>query len=539
MPSKSSKTTSGAPRVPSNVPNDMDHLGVPGSLNMSLGGGPRRRRPQARRRSGMPAWVKTLLALAGGAFAFGVVALVIFLIVFPSFFRGLEPRYQSRIMHYFPPATYWMPTRPFSELPTLSGAESGREDASRLLTQAALTQTAKTEVALTQPLTPAPGSAPLTGGEGAGQAQPTATGEGIPVGALTTQQPTPLPSLPSPTPNLAPTWTPLVAPTTVPLPPAARLGNIRYEEQGWNNCGPTTMTMALSYFGWSQNQYTAANWMKPHTEDKNVSPWQMVRFVHDNTGLKALYRYGGTIELVKRLVAAGFPVVIEKGFQPAGEDWMGHYLLVMGYDDSQQRFLAYDSYLGNGSGNGLPHPYSIFDENWRHFNRVFIVVYEPSREMELRNALGGYADPAYGYQIALETARAEAAQNNGDKWAWFNMGTAYTLLNEYENAAIAYDQAFQLQLPWRMLWYQFGPYEAYFRTGRFEDVLLLADTNRNITPYVEETYYWKGVVYAAQGDTQAALRELDRALYYNKNFVPAQEAKAQVEAGTFQVAAAR
>ncbi len=291
--------------------------------------------------------------------------------------------------------------------------------------------------------------------------------------------------------------------------------------------------------GFRHDQTEAATYLKPHKEDKNVSPWQMVRFVHDNTGLKALYRYGGTVDLIKRLIAAGFPVVIEKGFQPAGEDWMGHYLLVMGYDDSQQRFLAYDSYLGNGSGNGLPHPYSIFDENWRHFNRVFIVVYEPSREMELRNALGGYADPAYGYQIALETARAEVAQNNSDKWAWFNMGTAYTLLNEYENAAIAYDQAFQLQLPWRMLWYQFGPYEAYFRTGRFEDVLLLADTNRNITPYVEETYYWKGVVYAAQGDAQAALRELDRALYYNKNFVPAQEAKAQVEAGTFQVAAAR
>ncbi len=519
----------------------MDHLGVPGSLNLSLGG-PRRRRPQARRRGGMPTWLKTILALGGGVLAFGVVALVIFLIMFPPFFRGLEPRYQSRIMHYFPPATYWMPTRPFDELPTLSGADTGREDASRLLTQAALTQIAKTEIALTQPpvMTPAPGEGGvLPGGTGADAIPPTATEAGIPVGALATEGPTPLPNLPSPTPNLAPTWTPLVAPTAVPLPPSARLTNIRYEEQGWNNCGPTTMSMALSYFGWDKNQYDAARWMKPHTEDKNVSPWQMVRFVHDYTGLKALYRYGGTVELVKRLIAAGFPVVIEKGFQPAGEDWMGHYLLVMGYDESQQRFLAYDSYLGNGQGNGLPHPYSIFDENWRHFNRVFIVVYEPSREMELRQVLGGYADPVYGYQVALETARAEAAKNPSDKWAWFNMGTSYVLLGEYENAAIAYDQAFQLQLPWRMLWYQFGPYEAYFRTGRFDDVLLLADTNRNITPYVEETYYWKGVVYAARGDRQAALSELDRALFYNRNFIPAQEAKAQVEAGTFQVAAIR
>lgn len=536
MPSNRRKTTSGIPRVPSNDPNDLDHLGVPGSLNMSLGGGPSRRRPQARRRGGMPTWMKTLLAVGGGLAAFGVVALVIFLIAFPPFFRGLEPRYQVRVMDYFPPATYWMPTRPFSELPTLSGAESGRDDASRLLTQAALTQAAKTDVALTP--TPSLEAAPLSGGESAGPPEPTTAG-GIPSGMLATHEPTPLPSWPTATPDFGPTWTPLVAPTVIPVPPSARLGNIRYEEQGWNNCGPTTMTMALSYFGYSDNQYKAANWMKPHTEDKNVSPWQMVRFVHENTGLKALYRYGGTVDLLKRLVSAGFPVVIEKGFQPAGEDWMGHYLLLVGYDDTQQRFLAYDSYLGNGGGSGMPTPYSVLDENWRHFNRVFIVVYEPSREMLLREVLGGYADPAYGYQVALETARAEAAQNPSDKWAWFNMGTAYTLLNEYENASIAYDQAFQLQLPWRMLWYQFGPYEAYFHAGRFDDVLTLADTNRNITPYVEETYYWKGVVYAAQGDTQAALRELDRALFYNRNFIPAQEAKAQVEAGTFQVAAAQ
>src|SRR5690606_6544700 len=277
---------------------------------------------------------------------------------------------QARIMHYFPPATYWMPTRPFSELPTLSGAESDREDASRLLTQAALTQAAKTDVPLTPTL--AEETAPLTGGEGAGLGEPT-NDPGIPAGMVATLEPTPLPSLPSATPDLGPTFTPLVQPTAIPAPPSARLSNIRYEEQGWNNCGPTTMTMALSYYGYGENQYTAASWMKPHTEDKNVSPWQMVRFVHENTGLKALYRYGGTIDLLKRLVAAGFPVVIEKGFQPAGEDWMGHYLLLMGYDDAQQRFLAYDSYLGHGNGSGLPHPYSVLDENWRHFNRVFIV----------------------------------------------------------------------------------------------------------------------------------------------------------------------
>jgi len=44
-----------------------------------------------------------------------------------------------------------------------------------------------------------------------------------------------------------------------------------------------------------------------NAEDKNVSPWQMVRFVNDNTGVKALYRIGGNLQILKRLIAAQFP----------------------------------------------------------------------------------------------------------------------------------------------------------------------------------------------------------------------------------------
>jgi len=47
-----------------------------------------------------------------------------------------------------------------------------------------------------------------------------------------------------------------LCPPDQPLPPTARLGGIRYEAQDWNNCGPTTLTMALSYYGWSETTST-------------------------------------------------------------------------------------------------------------------------------------------------------------------------------------------------------------------------------------------------------------------------------------------
>jgi tetratricopeptide (TPR) repeat protein len=528
--------TSETTRVPSTVPNDLDHLGVPASVDLRL----RKRRA---RRQGIPNWLKAAIAIGSALVAFGLVMLVIFIIAFPSIFRGMEPRYQQRIMDMnIPVFDGWIeslrPTPPFEVLPTLGGG-SGSDAAQQLL----LTDDAPT----TPTGTPQAGDTPQATISLDDQATqvPTITpaSEGIPVGMAATPEPTPLPVYASPTPDtgvFVPTWTPVYIPTEAPLPKVYRLNNIRYEAQGWNNCGPTTMTMALSYYGWTSNQEAAAGWMKPNSEDKNVSPWQMVRFVNEvayqKIGVKALYRVGGNITVLKSLLAHNFPVMIEESIQPEGEGWMGHYVLMIGYDDAQQRFLTYDSFLGYNQGDGRPSPYSVFDEHWRHFNRVFLVLYPPERESDLRNALGDFVDPAYGYRTALELARSEAGKNPDDEWAWFNMGSSYVGLQEYDNAAIAYDQAIRLGLPFRMLWYQFGPYEAYYHVGDYNNVRALAQNTIATTKYVEESYYWIGMSYAAEGSTSAAIQEFDLALTYNRNFFPAQEAKAQVQAGTFTVA---
>jgi tetratricopeptide (TPR) repeat protein len=86
------------------------------------------------------------------------------------------------------------------------------------------------------------------------------------------------------------------------------------------------------------------------------------------------------------------------------------------------------------------------------------------------------------------------------------------------------------------LWYQFEPYEAYFQIGDYNSVRALANSTLATTKDIEESYYWTGMAYAAEGNRNRAIEQFDRALYYNRNFFPAQEAKAAVENGTFQVA---
>jgi tetratricopeptide (TPR) repeat protein len=135
------------------------------------------------------------------------------------------------------------------------------------------------------------------------------------------------------------------------------------------------------------------------------------------------------------------------------------------------------------------------------------------------------------WQKALARAQADAAAQPDNAFFWFNLGTSYNALGQYEEAATAFDQARAIGLPWRMLWYQFGPYEAYYQSGRYQDVVLLADVTLKDRPYFEESFYYKGIALAAQGDTNAARDNLEKAATFNPNFAPAVAALEELEIG--------
>lgn len=316
-------------------------------------------------------------------------------------------------------------------------------------------------------------------------------------------------------------------------PQSFALTGVSHIWQGWNNCGPATLTMGLTYFGITADQYPAAGWLKPNGEDKNVSPWQMAEYVNTEVApaAQAMVRQGGTLELLKSLVSNGFPVLIEAGYDPESDDqgWMGHYLLMIGYDDSRSVMITHDSFLGPNR----EYTYDYIDTYWRHFNRVYIVLYEPARLPDLNVLLGTDSDERQNAINALETARQEAVANPQDPFAWFNMGTNFVALGMDNEAATAFDQSRNVGggLPWRMLWYQFGPFEAYYAVGRYQDMLELAQ--RNLTDgggqYVEETFYYAGLAREAMGETQRAIDNFNQAIWFNPNFTPARAALAEAE----------
>lgn len=333
------------------------------------------------------------------------------------------------------------------------------------------------------------------------------------------------------TPGITPTRPPSPTASAIPLPDAHQLSGARHEFQQFNNCGPTTLSMALSFWGWQGDQTVTRAFLRPNrkVDDKNVSPEEMVHFIETQTGLKALVRHNGDLDLLRRLLAAGFPVVIERGHQPANDWWMGHYVLISGYDNTVQQLTTQDSLLGPD----LPLPYTEAYPNWwRDFNYVYLVIYPPEREAELLALLGPDADPQENYRRAAQRAQGESLtlQGRDQYFAFFNLGASQVALQDYPAAATAFDRAFDLypsfseqERPYRLLWYRVEPYAAYYHAGRYQDVINLANTTIAwvSAPVLEETYYWRGMANLALGNRQTAISDFQKAVKLNPNSTPA------------------
>lgn len=284
------------------------------------------------------------------------------------------------------------------------------------------------------------------------------------------------------------------------LPPQASIPGIRHEYQRLNNCGPVTIGMAMNRWGSPLNQYDIAPSLKRGTQDVNVSPHELAAYARKQ-GFDTHLAQNGSRELLKRLLAAGFPVIVETWFVTPDSGGMGHYRLLTGYDDHTQSFQALDSYLGP-----LKLPYAKFDEVWRAYNRTYLTVSPPRRRAEVKELLGFRLNPMTRKKEALRVALVES-QRIGDALAWLNLGDTKLALGDSRGAVRAYDQAFASSpdpaldptrphwvrggLPWRTLWYRFGPLEAYTRTGRYADVRRLTNMVLRDVPNHEEARYWR------------------------------------------------
>jgi tetratricopeptide (TPR) repeat protein len=315
------------------------------------------------------------------------------------------------------------------------------------------------------------------------------------------------------------------------LPSSAMLDGFTWIHQGTNRCSAAALSIQLSYYQpvTVDTYYSLARQeLNTFGADASVRIQEMADAARSRE-LGAIVRYGGTVELMKQLLAAGFPVLVENSYF-AGDnwyrDWLSHNRVLMGYDDALGEFYFQDPLLGYPDGENIAYSYSDFDVRWRPFTRDYMVIYNLEDEALLQNVLGEQWDEDFNSQYVLEVSQAEIDNGQADNYAYYNLGWAQLQLGMAEEAATSFDTAINLGLPMRMLWYEFSPFEAYLAVGRYQDVIFLVNQQINVAGdniSIEEWYYYAGLAYEGLGNKQRAMINYEVALVRNTNFIAAAE----------------
>jgi hypothetical protein len=300
-----------------------------------------------------------------------------------------------------------------------------------------------------------------------------------------------------------------------------------YVTQTFNNCGPAALSIDLSFYGVHVDQQTLADALRPTNnttgkDDDKSTPPDEIAGQAETYGLVAYSRPNGNIDLLKRLIAAGFPVMT-RTLLNTSEDF-AHYRVIKGYDDTKGELTDEDGF----QGENVTFSYNDFLAIWKPFNYEYIVFAPPDKQTEVESILGDDVDATTAWKEAAQTASRAVAADPKDASVQFDLSVADYYISDYADSVRAFEAA-QPSLSEHALWYQIEPIESYYELGDYDKVFslaksILSDNN----PAYPELYVIEGESYLKEGDRASAKTAFETALQYNKNLKSAQDGLASV-----------
>lgn len=304
------------------------------------------------------------------------------------------------------------------------------------------------------------------------------------------------------------------SPFLLNTPPQSKILQNNYHIfQTFNNCGPA----ALSYYGINASQQELGLALRPYqvpggnNDDKSVTLEELAQKSKEY-GLVPFHRPNGDIEKIKMFVTYDMPVIARTWTKP-NED-IGHYRIVKGYDQSKGEIIQDDS-LQN---KNLRYTYQNFNEIWNKFNFEYLILVPKEKEKIAKAILAEDADEKAAWEKAVQNARKELAVNPKDITWRFNLSVALYNIGDYQGSVNEFEKVEAL-LPFRTLWYQIEPIQAYFEIGNYDRVFAITDKIlNNHNRAFSELYLIRGKIYQKQGKTDLAKNEFVKAVFYNRNF---------------------
>jgi hypothetical protein len=166
-------------------------------------------------------------------------------------------------------------------------------------------------------------------------------------------------------------------------PPTATrvlLGPLPFISQTANNCGPASVAQVLSFWGINRAQAEVQSVLRGDGNPYGMTPGGVPGYAA-SLGMDVVMGMSGTQGLLKELLRAGFPVIVNQTVSVS--DLTFHYRPLEGFDDELGVFIASDPLIGPEH----PISYAEFDREWAYTGNRFMVIHPPDKGDALNAAL--------------------------------------------------------------------------------------------------------------------------------------------------------
>lgn len=289
--------------------------------------------------------------------------------------------------------------------------------------------------------------------------------------------------------------------------------------QTFNNCGPATLSMALSYWNMSISQKELGNILRPYqiaggdNDDKSVT-LQEVADQAESYGLYSYLRPNGTPQMLEEFISQGIPVVTRTWLKP--DEDIGHYRVIRGYDRTTRTLIQDDSL----QGANISYSYDDFNAIWKPFNYEYLVIVDEGKKELAEHILGEELKENIAWKNALLRIEREIVDDPENWHLTFAKSRIHYYLGEYDKSIEEFEKV-ESRISFRTLWYQIEPILSYFEVETFDRVFSLT-TNilNNQNRAFSELYHLRGLIYKKQGNRDLARVEFEKALVYKNNYMP-------------------
>ncbi len=159
-----------------------------------------------------------------------------------------------------------------------------------------------------------------------------------------------------------------------------------------------------------------------------------------------------------------------------------------------------------------------------HFGYEYLVLVPKDKEEIAIQILGEDYDETLAWDKTAENFQSKLQKSPDDIYARFNLAVALYNSGNYAQSVAEFKKV-EDQLPFRTLWYQIEPSEAYYELGDYARVFEIIDRILGYHNRVfSELYLIRGQIYLKQGNNNLARQEFEKAVFYNTSMQSATKA---------------